>query len=87
MDSGYLQIIGRPGSGKSTLISKVDELFSNCDSHLFNVKSEVNRLGSVDFLVPLLKTCSKVVSLSDGHTKRKTIFSNNTNKFNILCLC
>ena len=63
MDSGYLQIIGRPGSGKSTLISKVDEQFSNCDSHLFNVKSEVNRLGSVDFLVPLLKTCSKVVSL------------------------
>ena len=46
MDSGYLHIIGRPGSGKSTLISKVDEQCSNCDSH-----------------VPLLKTCSKVVSL------------------------
>ena len=40
------------------MISKVEQESLNCDKKLFNIKSEKSRLGSVDFLVPLLKKCS-----------------------------
>ena len=46
---GHLHMIGRPGAGKTTLISKLEQ-----EKKVFNIKPEKSRLGSVDFLVPLL---------------------------------
>ena len=59
-------MVGRPGSGKSELISEVELQFQNFDAVLFNIKPEITRLGSVDFLVPLLKKISdKNISLTN----------------------
>ena len=52
-DSGHCHVMGRRGEGKSSVVSEVVDKIKD-GRRTFVIKSENNRFGKVDFLVPLI---------------------------------